>query len=56
LGASTAALEVKSQESKVKSQKAYRADFLAIWNGWFISAMLQYGSVKAKTLYQSQFF
>jgi hypothetical protein len=27
-----------SQKSKVKSQKAYRADFLAVWNGCAIYA------------------
>jgi hypothetical protein len=35
---STAALEVKSQKSKVKSQKTYILGFCAIWNGMFIYA------------------
>jgi hypothetical protein len=32
--------ETRGLVPQVKSQKAYRAEFLAIWNGWFISAEL----------------
>jgi hypothetical protein len=39
-GSANANAEVKSQKSKVKSQKAYRADFLAVWNGCPIYAVL----------------